>query len=65
MLADWIHLEASEVDEGKEGYGKKVQEEEEEGGKMDLGQFQPFQLNICFKEGMLQQLLSIIVNNLK
>ena len=40
--------------EGKEGYGKEVEEEEEEGGKMDLGQFQPLQLNERFEDGMFQ-----------
>ena len=42
-----------------------MEKEEEEGGKMDLGQFQPLQLDERFKERMLQQLLSIIVNNLE
>ena len=65
MLGDQIQLEATEVGEGKESYCKKVQEEEEEGGKMDLGQFQPLQLDESFEERMFQQLLSTIVNNLK
>ena len=65
MLGDQIQLEATEVGEGKEGYCKKVQEEEEEGGKMDLGQFQPLQLDESFEERMFQQLLSTIVNNLE
>ena len=51
--------------EGKESYGEKVEKEEEEEAKMDLGQFQPLQLNERFKERMFQQLLSIVVNNLE
>ena len=65
MLGYQIQLEATEVSEGKEGYGKKVEEEEVEGGKMDLGQFQPLQLNERFEEGMFQQLLSVVVDNLE
>ena len=53
------------MSKGKEGYGKEVEEEEEEGGKMDLGQFQPLQLDESFEERMFQQLLSTIVNNLE
>ena len=58
-------MKASEVCEGKESYDKKVEKEEEEGGMVDLGQFQPLQLDERFKERMLQQILSIIVNNLE
>ena len=65
MLGDQIQLKATEVGEGEEGYCKKVQEEEKEGGKMDLGQLQPLQLDESFEERMFQQLLSTIVNNLK
>ena len=65
LLGDWVCLEASKVCEGKESYGEKVEKGEEEGGKMDLGQFQPLQLDERFKERMLQQLLSVVVNNLE
>ena len=53
------------MSKSKESYGKKVEEEEEEGGEVDLGQFQPLQLDESFKEGMFQQLLSVILNNLE
>ena len=52
------------MSEGKESNSKEVQKEEEESGKMDLGQFQPLQLNESFEEGMFQQLLPTVVDNL-
>ena len=52
------------MSEGKESNGKEVQKEEEEGGKMDLGQFQPLQLDEGFEEGMFEQLLPTVVDNL-
>ena len=53
------------MSKSKESYGKKVEEEEEESGEVDLGQFQPLQLDESFKERMFQQLLSVILNNLE
>ena len=53
------------MSKSKESYGKKVEEEEEEGGEVDLGQSQPLQLDESFKERMFQQLLSVILNNLE
>ena len=52
------------MSEGKEGYGQKMQKEEEESGKMDLGQFQPLQLDEGFEQGMFEQLLPTVVDNL-
>ena len=53
------------MSKSKESYGKQMEEEEEEGGEVDLGQFQPLQLDESFKERMFQQLLSVILNNLE
>ena len=51
--------------ESEEGDGEKMEEEKHEGGKEEFGDFQPLQLYEGFKKRVLQQLLSIVVENLK
>ena len=50
--------------ESEEGDGEKMEEEKHKGRKEEFGDFQPLQLYEGFKKRVLQQLLSIVVENL-
>ena len=50
--------------ESEEGDDEKMEEEKHKSGKEEFGDFQPLQLYEGFKKRVLQQLLSIVVENL-